>query len=59
MIAQSGSFQNHGAGLRAQNGEAAVNDDALIGGQTNNGAGLDDDFVGHTNCVRTRQRLGA
>ena len=59
VIAKSRGLEDHGAGLRAQHGQATVNDDSLVGRKTDHRARLYDDLIGHAEGVGAGEGLRA
>ncbi len=59
MVVQTARLKHDRTGSRSQHGEATVNDDAFVGFQLNDGARLNDDFIGHADGVTSGQHLRA
>ena len=59
VIAESRGLEDHGARLRAQHGQATVDDDSLVGRKTDHRARLYDDLIGHADGVGAGEGLRA
>ena len=57
MVAKTTGFHDHWTSRRAENGEAAVDDDSFVCWKLNHRARLNDEFIRNGNGVGAAQRL--